>query len=560
MGRKLLDHSAHYTISSYLVRQSEAVIMPTLEKGQIFERYRIIQWLGSGVSGESYEAEDTMLLRKVTLKLVYPTATLPDAARRQFFREMQGISILSHPYLAPVLDYGEFDGKLYVARRYISNGSLLGNNGRLWFRAPLDVFDAIQYGHQLAQALQHVHNRGYLHGALTFTNILVLRGPNLENESDYAPFLLADVGLTNFVRRFGEQDSISLPLPITAAPEQLYKRVIPASDQFALAVVLYFWLGGLPPYIGSPEEIEQLKLTETITPLSSFNPSITVEQDGVILRALSLSPEDRYHSVLAFTNALLATLPPKTQPVSETEPTNQTAETIQVASEPTPQSLAESTPEPLSQTVSETKILQQEPAFVTQPELEGSELPPEPESDVQSATDHIPQPVLNVPQPSPELSELETSHQAELLPIAQLTDTQEYLSEKQDKFAAVIAHLIIISPYAEEPYTVELQDDETTIGRAGSSDIFLDRDDLTSRHHALLRRENNGYVLYDRRSANGVQVNGQQLQGDSGSELIDGDHISIGNYELIFRLGMPEVTDQEDRRLATQKFTTKWGA
>ena len=530
--------------------------MPTLEKSQQFERYRIIQWLGSGVSGESYEAEDTMLLRKVTLKLIHPTSALSDAARRQFFREMQGISILSHPYLAPVLDYGEFDGKLYVARRFISNGSLLGNIGRLWFRVPFDVFEAIQYGHQLAQALQHMHNREKVHGALTFANILVLRGPNLENESDYAPFLLADVGLTNFVRRFGEQAGVSLPLPITAAPEQLYKRVIPASDQFALAVVLYYWLVGRPPYIGSPEEIEQLKLTETITPLSSLNPGITIEQDGVVLRALSVSPEDRYHSVLAFTKALLATLSPKTQSVSETEPAHQTGELIPVISIPTPQSLTESTPEANPQIVPEHEMLQPEVAPVTQPELERPELSPESESDAQSATDHITEPVLPGPQPSSELGDLETFPLAGLPPIAPLTDTQELLPETQDQLAALLAHLIINSPYTETPYMVELQLDETTIGRAGSSDILLDRDDQTSRHHALLRRENDRYVLYDRRSANGVQVNGEQLQGDSGFGLVDGDHISIGNFELIFRLGKPEITGQEDRSLATPNFTT----
>jgi serine/threonine protein kinase len=152
--------------------------MPTLETDQSFERYRIIQWLGSGVSGESYEAKDTMLHRKVTLKLIHPTQTLPDAARRQFFRQMQGVSILNHSYLAQVLDYGEFDGKLYVARRFVSNGSLLSYNGRSWFQAPLDVFDAVHYGHQLAQALQYIHNRGHVHGALTFSNILVLYYPN----------------------------------------------------------------------------------------------------------------------------------------------------------------------------------------------------------------------------------------------------------------------------------------------------------------------------------------------------------------------------------------------
>ncbi len=100
--------------------------MPTFEAGQIFDRYRIVRWLGSGVSGESYEADDSILLRKVTLKLIHPQETLPDSARRQFFREMQGISVLSHPYIASVLDYGEINGRLYVARRYVSNGSLLG--------------------------------------------------------------------------------------------------------------------------------------------------------------------------------------------------------------------------------------------------------------------------------------------------------------------------------------------------------------------------------------------------------------------------------------------------
>src|SRR5947209_14833448 len=113
--------------------------MPVLEEGQIFERYRVIRWLGSGVAGESYEAEDTVLLRKITLKLIHPWTPLPDAARRQFFREMQGISALNHPYLATVLDYGEVDGHVYLARRYVSSGSLLSSDGRVWFRPPLTV-------------------------------------------------------------------------------------------------------------------------------------------------------------------------------------------------------------------------------------------------------------------------------------------------------------------------------------------------------------------------------------------------------------------------------------
>ncbi|HEV2471175.1 MAG TPA: protein kinase, partial [Chthonomonadales bacterium] len=161
--------------------------MPTFETGQIFDRYRILSWLGSGTSGESYEAEDAMLLRKVTLKLIYPQEALPDSARRQFFREMQGISALNHPSIASVLDYGEVNGRLYLARRYVSNGSLLGTEGRLWFRPPLKVNDAVCYAHQIAGALHSIHVRGYVHGAVTFTNLLVLRSPGLNGQLSDAP-------------------------------------------------------------------------------------------------------------------------------------------------------------------------------------------------------------------------------------------------------------------------------------------------------------------------------------------------------------------------------------
>jgi serine/threonine protein kinase/pSer/pThr/pTyr-binding forkhead associated (FHA) protein len=676
--------------------------MSTLQEGQLFERYRIQRLLGISVSGESYEAEDTMLLRKVMLKLIHPWETLPDSGRRQFFREMQGISILNHPYLASVLDFGEFNSRLYVARRYANSSTLSGNEGRLWFTPLLDVSHAIHYIHQLAQALQHIHNHGYLHGSLTFSNILVLRGPNLNNDPDYAPFLLADSGLANFVRRFGyPQNQL---LPIAAAPEQYSKRVTPASDQFALAVLLYFWLTGRPPFLGTPQEIEYQKLTESITPLSSFNPQVTFEQEGILLRALSVYPEDRYTSVLAFADTLLATLAPTSQAVPASEPTAQPvftapiesttlehepqtealtpmAEAIQdeaqgpdfvalTASTSTPEDDSELTtstmydqeqepeveaateselllqtqlaimtqteiehaPGPLPQiestpipemvahlesssspqfgTVPETDpalfsepearmdaLIQSEPAPTPQPQPQPAPAPapapapqpapqtiptpepepaptPKPEPDIpqpipepdvpqptpdpiptpqpdipqtpskpdvpQPAPDPIPQPAPDVPQPLPEpnvpQTPPQTLPQAEHANLENLSAYQELLPQIQPEQATTIPLLIITSPYTEQPSQIRLESDEITLGRAGSSDILLDQDNLTSRHHALLKHESNTYIIYDRRSANGVFVNGQKIETEIGYELADGDHISIGNYELIFRL------------------------
>lgn len=628
--------------------------MPTLEPGHVFERYRVIRWLGSGVSGESYEAEDAMLMRKVTLKLIQPQSTLPDSARRQFFRELQGTSALNHPYLAPILDYGELNGRLYIARKFVSNGSLLGTEGRLWFRPPLNETDAIHYAHQLAQVLHYIHSRGYLHGALTFSNILVLRGPNLNNEPDHAPFLLADVGLAHFARRFGHEQKS--PLPITAAPEQFGKRITPASDQFALAVLLYFWLAGRPPYIGAPEEIEQLKLAEAVTPLTSLNQRITIEQSGILLRALSVYPEDRYPSVLAFADALLKTLPPIIPPIPATEPAQLATEPAQLdghitqstapaeeereqepalAASPISEAIAVAPPDvdrepsvtpvieiehelPETPAPSENEEPAPAPSFSAIPETDpaiafeldnamaeleslayssnttsATTIEPDDVVDEQKAGEVAAEPQLETEQPigveqpdstpvesaSPELQEDQpalpsdteiesptplpieepapemqeeqpvqasgeeahsngyhpSSPQQESLPESDHIEAEPAQPASTYETPARIARVIIASPYVDKPSEVKLAGDEFTIGRAGSSAILLDRDNLTSRHHALLKREGNRYLLFDLRSANGVFVNGQKIMVDNEYELLDGDHISIGNYELIFR-------------------------
>ncbi|HEY1349431.1 MAG TPA: FHA domain-containing serine/threonine-protein kinase [Ktedonobacteraceae bacterium] len=483
--------------------------MPILGDGQIFERYRIIRWLGSGYSGESYEAEDRMLLRKVTLKLIHPWATLPDSARRQFFREMQSLSALTHPYLDAVLDYGESDGRLYIARRYVNSGSLLGPNGRLWYHPPLAVADAFTYTSQLAQVLHYIHQHGHLHGSLTFTNVLVLRGPHGEGETDHAPFLLADIGLANFVRRFGQPQVATLP--VSAAPEQLGKRVTPASDQFALAVLLYFWLAGRPPYLGTSEEVEKLKRSAQIPSLSTLHPELTREQDRIILRALAVYPEERHPSVLAFARALNETHPPATPapapPFTDLLPRLETPRPL--LSLPQDEVLHAQTGE---QTLLATAL--------SRPDAQAS---PGVAPETDAALSNLDELFSVLP------AAAAASRENGEVPV--LPDPLPQTPRPQES----VPRLIVCSPYTNSSYEFVLIDHEVHIGRAGSSDLHLEKDDLTSRHHALLKREGTRALLFDKRSYNGVFVNGQQIEAGPGYELADGDHISIGNYELIYR-------------------------
>jgi len=470
--------------------------MTALVEGQMLERYRINRWLGNGISGETYEAEDTAVLRKVAFKLLHPWGMLPDAARRQFFREMEGISQLHHPYLAPILDYGECEGKLYVARRFASTGSLLSNEGRMWFKPPLPVSDAFHYTHQLAQALNILHAQGYTHGSLTLSNILILRGFNAEQEPDFAPFLLCDAGLANFVRRCGQPQNALLP--ITAAPEQFSKRITPASDQYALAVLLYFWLASRPPYLGSTEEIVEQKLTEYIVPLSSLNHDVTAPQEAILHKALAVSPEERFPSILAFADALLATL-------AETAPSAKIAggaAAVLAAFEPIPQ---------------------------TDPVLLKEETPTYPAAPEPTAADPALMPdFAAIPDTEPIAALAATDEPAAT------NDSEPSITETASPSAPLPPRLAITFANSAEPYEFVLAEEEYMLGRAGSDAIYLE-DSSVSRHHALLHYIDGCYILSDNRSLSGVYVNGQLLSEQEASALADGDQIMIGNYTLTFR-------------------------
>jgi serine/threonine protein kinase len=547
--------------------------MPVLEAGQRFERYHIVRLLGNGVSGESYEAKDSVLQRTVTLKLIHPWMPLPESARRQFFREMHSISLLNHPYLATILDYGEIDERLYVVRQYIRHGSLLGSEGRIWFQPPLNVPDAIQYTYQLAQALHYMHTYSCLHGGITLSNILLHRTSNIDGELNFAPFLLADVGLSDFIRRFG-QPQIQL-LPITAAPEQAKKRAVVASDQFALAVLLYFWLSGRPPYLGSPEEIEQLKLGESLTPLTSLNQHVTPEQEDILYRALAAHPEDRYPSMLAFADALVASL---TAPsYSATPPTMSSLPTTPLESITTLQAdslfnpVQEADPQSEEANNSET-IAAHQPAPEPLPQPEPEPLPlPTPEPEPQPAPEPLPTPAPEpLPQPAPDVfqplpasvpeptsPQTDASQEQEVSePQEATTDTEQERREHQETLEAsryqpaISPRLLISFMDTERPYEFMLAQNEIWLGRAGSDDILLNQDTSTSRHHALLKNIDDQYVISDQHSTNGVRVNGQKLADETTYILTDGDRITIGNYELVFRCTIPEARHTFQKELA----------
>ncbi len=535
--------------------------MHILAAGQKFERYSILRQLGQGGAGISYEAQDDRLKIKVVLKLIHPWAELSYAARRQFFRDMQVLSVLIHPCLAPVLNYGEVAGQLYVVRRYSDKGSLLGSEGRLWFNPPLTRKDAFTYTYQLSQALHLVHSYGYVHGALAFSNILISEQPRADADStENAPLLLSDASLAQFVRHFGRSQSGILPM--TAAPEQFAGQITPASDQYALAILLFVWLTGHPPFTGAPTEIERRKRSEVIPTLQA---GLTAAQEDIIRRALSAKQEARYPSILAFAEALINSLSPAQSQKDRTETieadkaqkdvdhdsaqrileqiAKATAEEQELPAEPLPP-MAPDIPQP-----------GQAPQPIPEPQpapVEPSVTPPTPQPEADPVV--IPTPAPDIAQPIPEQTPFPpTTEPIQPQPNPE-REVEPPTQELARRYTEPLAHpaqtdlvptpyLIITSSFPREPRKIPLQKDEVTLGRAGSSDILLDEDILTSRHHAHIKREDENYVIYDKRSTHGVLVNEQKLEEGIGHSLKEGDSIQIGDYHLLFSFQLTEDTD-----------------
>lgn len=113
------------------------------------------------------------------------------------------------------------------------------------------------------------------------------------------------------------------------------------------------------------------------------------------------------------------------------------------------------------------------------------------------------------------------------------------------------AHLTLRTDNNENVQDYVLDKPEMSIGRAPGSDILLSKDKLTSRRHATILYENGQYSIRDERSANGTFVNSQQLDESSVRVLQDGDHIGIGEHELIFQAANSASSDVDIESMPT---------
>src|SRR5712692_2356563 len=259
--------------------------------GQQLGNYHLLRLIGRGSFAEVYLGEHLHLNTQAAIKVLYTHLT--SEASEQLRTEARTLARLMHPHIVRVLDFDVEDGIPFLIMEYAPNGTLRERHPK-GTQVPLDA--VVSYVKQVAEALYYIHQHQLIHRDVKPENMLL--GP--QNE-----VLLTEFGISILAQSTRSQQPLEAAGTVTyMAPEQLMGKLRPPSDQYALAIVVYEWLSGEPPFSGSVQQIASQHLLAPPPPLNTKVPTIPPAVEQVVLKALAKDPELRFAHVLAFATAL----------------------------------------------------------------------------------------------------------------------------------------------------------------------------------------------------------------------------------------------------------------
>jgi serine/threonine protein kinase len=292
--------------------------------GETVSHYRIIDGLGEGGMGQVYRAEDIRLGRPVALKLLPDDSSRDPAALGRFEREARSASALDHPNICPIYEFGEHDGRPFIAMQLLDGQTLheliattsLG-------KPPLRTEKSLDLAIQILDGLDAAHQKGIIHRDIKPANIFVtsqgqakildfglakpapaVPGVGEESKRDYRDVYpdekLDDGSPLGTLNPLLSRTGVAIGTAGYMSPEQARGETLDArTDLFSFGLVLYEMATGQRAFKGDTVPmLHEAILNQVPTPARKLNPELPQKLEKIIERSLEKDRDARYQSAL----------------------------------------------------------------------------------------------------------------------------------------------------------------------------------------------------------------------------------------------------------------------
>jgi serine/threonine protein kinase/tetratricopeptide (TPR) repeat protein len=266
-------------------------------------RFRILHLISKGGMGEVYEAEDLELHERIAIKTILPDIANNPAAIEQFKREIQLARRVTHLNVCRIFDL-VYDPRPSRPVAFLTmellNGAPL--SAYIAKRGTLTLKETLDFARQMAEGLNAAHRAGVIHQDFKSGNVMIVSGEVGERNRA----VITDFGLAHNLRQAESVTGKIVGTPAFMAPEQIEGRpASPATDVYALGVVLYECVTGHLPYTAhTREELQQKKLHDAPVFPTKYIPDLPIRWERTILRCLSKEPDQRFTGASAVVQSL----------------------------------------------------------------------------------------------------------------------------------------------------------------------------------------------------------------------------------------------------------------